>query len=380
LKDKINILKSYCPLHSFVIYRLPNTRECTLFIQNESAPDLLSSLKELNGKEGFIIHPFVISDECPAILLHPNKKDVFKMSALTKMPKLIALNDLQEETDGEQYSTNLLSSYLYREQYHRIFTFFMDPLREGSCQKIVLARKKNIPIVKDCSPESLFKRACLRFPKQFIALFYTPQTGCWLTATPEMLLKIKNLHGYTMALAGTQSYPNKVNPRKPNDIKNSDRPWDNKNIEEQRFVSDYITRSLENFSTSIHIEKARSTQAGGLVHLQSDINFIMKDNTHIGDLLDALHPTPAVCGVPMNFTKQYILSKELFQRKYYSGFLGYLSPHDETGLYVNLRCMQISRKTFSLYAGGGLLPASQEQDEWEETERKMQTMYSLLNL
>jgi isochorismate synthase len=49
-----------------------------------------------------------------------------------------------------------------------------------------------------------------------------------------------------------------------------------------------------------------------------------------------------------------------------------------THLYVSLRCMQLLADGYWLYAGGGLLPDSTEEQEWQETEAKMETMRSLL--
>ena len=91
-----------------------------------------------------------------------------------------------------------------------------------------------------------------------------------------------------------------------------------------------------------------------------------------------LHPTPAVCGLPREEARQAILHDEPSPRRYYAGFSGPLHLQGETHLYVSLRCMEFTPHTATLYAGGGLMPESQETDEWEETRRKMQTMWQLL--
>ena len=70
----------------------------------------------------------------------------------------------------------------------------------------------------------------------------------------------------------------------------------------------------------------------------------------------------------------FIIENEGYDRSYYSGFIGWLDPKGKTDLYVNLRCMNILPQTFTLYAGGGLLAASQLEDEWQETEDKLDTM------
>ena len=60
--------------------------------------------------------------------------------------------------------------------------------------------------------------------------------------------------------------------------------------------------------------------------------------------------------------------------------MGMLDPAAETHLYVSLRCMNIEGNRYHLYAGGGLLKDSQEEQEWQETEAKLETMRNILDL
>ena len=95
-------------------------------------------------------------------------------------------------------------------------------------------------------------------------------------------------------------------------------------------------------------------------------------------LLKVLHPTPAVCGLPKEEAYRFILENEGYDRCYYSGFIGWLDPDGRTDLYVNLRCMHIEEEQLTLYAGGGLLASSELNDEWLETEKKLQTIKRLI--
>ena len=76
--------------------------------------------------------------------------------------------------------------------------------------------------------------------------------------------------------------------------------------------------------------------------------------------------------------QQFILSNEQLNRGYYSGFSGLLGENGTAKIYVTLRCMQLSRSACRLYAGGGLLKDSIEENEWLETESKLDTMRKLL--
>ena len=201
----------------------------------------------------------------------------------------------------------------------------------------------------------------------FISLVYTPLSGLWLMATPEILLEGSGRQWCTIALAGTMRYRE--------DVK-----WDIKNIQEQRYVATYLMECLEHFSHQIEEEGPYTTRAANLVHLRSDFNFVLDDVRRIGELIRALHPTPAVCGLPKQLTFDFIRRNESEPRRYYSGFSGPFNPEEETHLYVSLRCMQILEDHYRLYAGGGLLRDSVEEQEWEETEAKLETMRNLFGM
>ena len=151
-----------------------------------------------------------------------------------------------------------------------------------------------------------------------------------------------------------------------------------KNIQEQRFVSTYITERLEQVASDIEEKGPYTARAGHLVHLRSDFHFTLSDASRLGELLNALYPTPAVCGLPKDAARDFIIHNEFASRQYYSGFAGPLYLEGGTHLFVSLRCMRIDQEACSLYAGGGLLSDSDMETEWRETECKMDTMRGLL--
>ena len=81
-----------------------------------------------------------------------------------------------------------------------------------------------------------------------------------------------------------------------------------------------------------------------------------------------------MCGLPKADAYAFVCGHEHHERAYYAGFLGMLSPYGRTDLYVNLRCMRIESGRICCFAGGGLLASSVLEDEWMETEKKLQTM------
>ena len=251
-----------------------------------------------------------------------------------------------------------------RTDYGQDYFCFHASLVHGDFQKLVLSRSVVVGKPDGQQPQTLFLRACERYPRMFVCLVYTPQSGLWLTATPEILLSGEGHDWQTMALAGTMPFADTL-------------LWNDKNIQEQRYVATYIARQLESFTDDIKEHGPYTARAGHLAHLRSDFRFTMTAD-RVGALLEALHPTPAVCGLPKQSAFRFICQHEHVQRSYYSGFMGPLSIENRTHLFVTLRCMQIFHKTYRLYAGGGILTDSVEESEWMETEQKLDTMRHII--
>lgn len=347
-------------MSAYAIYRLPHEDHATLIRQTEGEPVELQVLAELNGKQGFVVAPFQIKAGQPIVLICPDE-----VRRVELLPSYSSLHTSP--------STLLPPpSTLFTPHYQIDFANYHSQLENDQFQKIVLARCADEKMPKGIDVMDLFYRACALYPRLFIALVDTPRSGCWLTATPEILLDGKGNDWRTIALAGTMKLEGDQLNGEGETIR-----WSTKNIQEQRIVATYITECLEQFTDDFREEGPRTVRAANLVHLRSDFSFKLDDNNHIGELLSALHPTPAVCGLPKREAFQFIVRNEHTPRRYYSGFMGALGT-EETHLYVSLRCMNIEGRTCHLYAGGGLLKDSILEQEWCETEQKLETMRNLL--
>ena len=332
----------------FAVSRLPLADHCTFYYQ-ESNPTEIYDLNALNGKQGFLFAPFIASKEHPILLME--KAEVTRCG----LELSASLNDLKLSE-----VSNIADHYLYT------FNTFHTALKEKLFQKLVLARSVKVEVC-EFDLEQLFLTACQLYPCQHIALVSSPQSGTWLMATPEILLeKQQGELWQTMALAGTMHKTE------------AEQEWSEKNKQEHEDVSTYILNCLAKYADTINVSDPYTTVAANLAHLRTDISFIPRDEQRIGDLLADLHPTPAVCGIPKEKAKEFIIANEGMDRSYYSGFVGSLNMGGETHLYVSLRCMQIMKNSCRLYAGGGLLAESCVESEWKETEAKLQTMRKLL--
>lgn len=144
-------------------------------------------------------------------------------------------------------------------------------------------------------------------------------------------------------------------------------------------MADYIAEQLRSFTSDVEIQPAYTVRAGDLAHLCTAFRFQVNHVSEIGQLLSALHPTPAVCGLAKDKAKEFIIQHEPKPRKYYAGFSGPFQLEGVSRLFVSLRCMQIINDCAVLHAGGGLLTSSKEEDEWNEIINKMRTMKSILD-
>lgn len=357
--------------HSFALYRLPWTDECILVLQTKDEAEILTDITQLNGKQGFVIAPFRLSEDHPLMLIRPD----ILASGWEAISKALSYEEENVTLHSvKRHFTNAKTTLYERppqeglEGYREVFTRFITPLQKKTFQKLVLSRMETCTLTEGFSPLRAFVKACNSYPRMMIYLCHTPQTGTWLGSTPEILLSGQEKNWHTVALAGTMPMQGEVMPEE----------WSDKNKEEQKLVAEYVRRIVKKFGNKLEEQGPYTARAGQLVHLKSDFRFNLKNKKSLGNLLKELHPTPAVCGLPKEETYRFIAENEGYERKYYSGFIGWLDSEGQTDLYVNLRCMEINDGKATLYAGGGILPSSEMALEYEETKEKMKTMKNIL--
>lgn len=341
---------------AYAFYRLPDARSYH-YIAQKGVPASTPHFPFRKETAGFVIAPFSAGGNAPYVTIVPDASAEFPIPTGECSPIGCVLQDEASE----------------RLAYHQAFFSCQQELQAGHCKKIVLSRRKQVRLADKLSPRAiveLFHKACRLYPHSYIALWDTPATGCWLTASPELLLRHDGKTWHTMALAGTMD-------KDAPEAKSAD-TWSKKNREEQRIVADYIRQHLQQAAMAVEESPTRPVLAVNVMHLRTDFSFEVADADAPFSILESLHPTPAVCGLPCAQVHSTIVRAEQHSRRYYAGFSGPLNLMGETGLYVSLRCMELKERIACLYAGGGLLSTSREEEEWEETDRKMQTMWNLL--
>ncbi len=359
----------------FVAYRKPEAVKLKAFLQSTDKLFNTESFTE----SGFVFSPFDSDEENVLIPVETSEQ----ISTTIDLDQLDA-----KEQQVEVVNTN---SAALKQQHIKLVEKGIRAIADNSFKKVVLSRVETIhfslsdPKAGEQYPFSVFKKMLLHYPKALVYFWYHPKVGLWLGATPEMLLHVKGLRFKTMALAGTQPYDG-----------NQNIVWDKKNTTEQKLVVNFIEEELEVVADTITVSQPETIIAGNLLHIKSDISGVLKPNVkNMQHLIFSLHPTPAVCGLPKDEAKEFILKNEGYDREFYSGFLGelnisssksrntnrrnvennaYASVNKESHLFVNLRCMQIKENKAQIYVGGGVTKASVSEKEWFETVDKTKTM------
>ena len=206
---------------------------------------------------------------------------------------------------------------------------------------------------------AIFNALSETFPSTFRFIFHTSDTGGWMGATPETLLNVDFTTGrfHTMAFAGTRL------------TATPGTPWDKKNLRENEFVSTFIAEKIKAAGVFATAGKPRSVAYGSTIeHLCRDFEGILPANRY-AELLDALNPTPALCGTPRENAIEDIASFETHKRGCYGGFVA-LKNNSILRAFVALRCCAFSGPDFAIYAGGGITSESIAEKEWKETEAK----------
>lgn len=347
----------------FALYKLPKENTINLIMQKSGTTKTFGQFHQLNKLKGFVIAPYNITENSPIIVIEPD------ITLKGRDNILSYISELQLENKGTNHLHNTFQSNSNSfDRYHKIYELFIDKLESKECSKLVLSRTFDLDKGDKFSAGASFAKACQKYPNSYIFLYHTPISGTWLGCSPERLISGQDNLWITDALAGTQKA----------ESDNTTIFWDNKNKEEQQIVADYMQQQLQKAGINPQHNQAETIQAGNLLHLRSEFSFRLNNPEQIGDVLELIHPSPAINGFPKDEAFKFILDNEGYNRSYYSGFIGYLDTDYRTDLYVNLRCMEILDLTLRLYAGGGILPSSDLFSEWKETENKLQTIVSII--
>jgi isochorismate synthase EntC len=115
-------------------------------------------------------------------------------------------------------------------------------------------------------------------------------------------------------------------------------------------------------------------------HLHTPISGTLPQNTDILDIVKALHPTPAVAGLPRQRSQDWIDEHESMDRGWYAGPVGWITPNGSGEFRVALRSALLSDTSLTLFAGGGIVEGAEPHHELAETATKFEALLGALDL
>ena len=331
----------------FVLFSMPDSNLVKSFFQHNATLFTGENFTE----PAFIFAPFYFTGE--ALCIPESEAEVNKFVISPIENNLNTTPNFDE--DEKKTHIALVSSIL-------------NEIKNKQVLKVVASRKKEIPL-QNFNIIELVKSVFANHSTAFRYVWYHPDTGLWCGATPEVLFQSEGASFSTMSLAGTQK-----------EVDGQDPLWSAKEIVEQEIVTDAIVNDLQKITTVLKTTKPTSHKAGSLYHIKTEITGVIKNSRYsLTKVAKALHPTPAVCGMPKKAAKKIIESLENYEREFYTGFLGpVFKEENSAAIFVNLRCMKIEENTASIYVGGGITVDSDPESEWQETQNKLATMYQVL--
>jgi isochorismate synthase len=353
----------------FVSYRLPQHSAITTLVQYKSFPKAITDFEEVNTGEGFIISPFTAKNGFESYLLKPDLE--FKDNNIsTEMIADLSRNELFKTSSKDEVDNIKTTS---KADFETNVNKAIATIKKGELRKVVVSKTHVMDLPDNFSASQFFQKLCVIYPNAYIYFLRIPEVGCWIGATPEPLLTTENELMQTVSLAGTQAYTG---------LPLEQYAWSEKELDEQEIVTNFIAQTLTDISiVNYSKSKVENYRAGNLIHLKSGFEFRKTElKNELSKLIIALHPTPSTGGLPKTNACEFILETEKHDRSYYTGFLGTIHPENGCQLYVNLRCMQLLQQKIVLYSGAGITASSVAENEWIETENKLETLKRHLSL
>jgi isochorismate synthase len=379
----LNFLVAYAMENDLPVafWRLPGAAVSYVIIsQNFKRLAKDSAIEDLSS--GFMFAPFDREKEC----LYLPADYIFAFESNSLRPGSTPAEISSEEWLDEQMKSNPeLANTTPR--LSAVFssvpeTDFIDLVKKSIAateqnvfEKVVPSRFKYVNLHEDFNLVNTIFKLKKQYPQALVSFVSIPGIGHWLGATPEILVKVENKSIFkTVALAGTLPYQEGMNLKSI--------AWTQKEIEEQALVERYVISCFKRIRVREYEEHGPKTVvAGNLVHLKSDFTVDLKaiNFPQLGSvMLQLLHPTSAVCGMPLEPAIDFLKKHEGYDREFYAGYLGPVNIENDISLFVNLRCMKLLDNKAILFAGAGVTVDSVAEKEWEETEIKFRTLLNVI--
>lgn len=255
----------------------------------------------------------------------------------------------------------------------------VDALRARGMRKVVLARALDVDFDEPIRPEQIVRNLASDNPCHYTYAAALPSTRTLVGATPELLLSREGSHVVSHPHAG--SMPRFADPV-ANKASGDALLASKKDQIEHVAAAEAVVERLRPFCRKLTIPDGPELVSTPTIwHLRTTIigELIDSDITAL-HLAAALHPTPAICGTPTDAARALVTELEPYDRAYYAGTVGWVDADGDGEWAVAIRCAEVAESSMRLYAGGGIVEASDPRSELDETTTKFQTLLRAIGL
>jgi len=272
---------------------------------------------------------------------------------------------------GGQTTLTLTPQGTYKEWVRQVETS-REMIRRGTFQKIVLARQVDATAPNPINIPGALYHFRHRFPSCFNFMMRTGGGPVFMGASPERLVSLNSRRILTDGLAGSTARGESA----VEDLTLGRQLMaSEKERSEHNFVVEDIRNSLQNWSRRVrHPDTPLLKKLNNVQHLYTPITAEVERDISIHQLIESLHPTPAVGGFPKEQAVRHITSIEGVDRGWYAGPVGWFNLSGNGEFAVAIRSALVNGSHARLYAGSGIVRDSDPEREWQETIIKLRPM------
>jgi salicylate biosynthesis isochorismate synthase/menaquinone-specific isochorismate synthase len=256
-------------------------------------------------------------------------------------------------------------------QYRSLVVRARDAVRAGTFSKLVVARSVRLASREPIDVVALLG-ALRRSHPSCTTFAVTRGDRTFLGASPENLVRVRGRRVSAAALAGTAA-----RGRSPEEDECLGRALreSKKEQEEHTTVVHALRVGLAPLCSMLDVpESPRLLRVEGIQHLETAIEGTLREDTPLLDLAGRLHPTPAVAGVPREAAITWLAEHEALARGWYAGGVGWIDARGGGELCAALRSGLVCGTDAHLYAGAGIVAASDPEAELVETRLKLRAL------
>ena len=264
-----------------------------------------------------------------------------------------------------------------REQWRAGVGEALQAIKCGSLRKVTLARMAKAHSQSPIPPEGILRSLAENYPQCRVFAIRRGES-CFVGASPEELVSLHGKAVTSTCLAG--SAPRGISEYE--DTHFSEGLLESaKEREEHAIVVDWVSDRMPGLCEELHWNDAPEVmRLGNVQHLATRFFGTAKNGANVLDFVNRLHPTPAVGGIPLEPALELIRRVEAFDRGWYTGPVGWVDGNGFGEFAIALRCALIRGKDAFLYAGAGIVSASDADREYEETTLKLKPLLTALGV